>query len=345
MRSAADILIVVIDSTTGWRSGASELAASLRRGGASVRVESTGPVPRLRTFALTDFSQAWLARRAAQRGIEAHSPEAVIYCSVTAALLWPAPGAIFLDAIAAENRPGRHGLWQRPVERRRLSQAPLLLTWSEHSLDPLPAAHAPALLVPPPVDPFAAESSNPIRDIDVITYAGDPEKRRLTFVLEAWARARRDEETLVVAGLDGFVAPPGVHSVGKVSRPEFRELLRRARVFAAAPRREDFGIAALEALAEGAVLVTTPAPGPYPAREIARRLEPRFVDEDLGRALRTALDADAAGYAERAAAELAPFSRRTVDRVVADEVLPRLLAGWRAPKGVDAAAQSIVPSS
>ena len=33
-----------------------------------------------------------------------------------------APGAIRFDAPAAGNRPGRHGLWQRPVERRRLRE-------------------------------------------------------------------------------------------------------------------------------------------------------------------------------------------------------------------------------
>jgi hypothetical protein len=96
-------------------------------------------------------------------------------------------------------------------------------------------------------------------------------------------------------------------------------------VFAAAPVREDYGIAPLEALADGCVLATTPAPGPYPAREIARALDPRLVDEDLARALRIALDREPDDYSERAAALLAPFSHRAVDRVLAEEVLPRLI--------------------
>ena len=122
MRRRIDALVVCVDSTTGWTAGAAELTASLRRAGAEVRLTGTGPVPRVRTFALTDFSQAWLARRAAQRGIAQYQPQAVIYFSITAALLWPIPGAISLDSIAAENRPGRHGLWQRRVERRRLGR-------------------------------------------------------------------------------------------------------------------------------------------------------------------------------------------------------------------------------
>ncbi len=71
---------------------------------------------------------------------------------------------------------------------------------------------------------------------------------------------------------------------------EYRALLRRARVFVCAPRREDYGLAQLEALADGCLLVTTPAPGPYAALPIARALDPRLVAEDLAAALRTALD-------------------------------------------------------
>ena len=101
------------------------------------------------------------------------------------------------------------------------------------------------------------------------------------------------------------------------------------RFIAPAPRREDFGIAPLEALADGCMLVTTPAPGPYPALDIARQLDCRLVGEDLVLALRTALDDPAPMYAERAAELVAPFSRQAVDRTVAQEVLPRLLTTLR----------------
>jgi hypothetical protein len=96
-------------------------------------------------------------------------------------------------------------------------------------------------------------------------------------------------------------------------------------VFLAAPRREDYGIAQLEALADGCLLVTTPAPGPYPARDLARELDPRLVSEDLAAALRTALDDPSPGYAERARGLLAPFTPGAVDRTVAERVLPALL--------------------
>jgi hypothetical protein len=117
-----------------------------------------------------------------------------------------------------------------------------------------------------------------------------------------------------------------VSSTGLVSPDGFRALLRRARVYLAAPRREDYGIAQLEALADGAMLVTTPAAGPYAALPIAHELDPRLVSDDLAGALRVALDDPAPGYAAAAAGALAPYRRAAVDRIVADELLPRLLS-------------------
>jgi glycosyltransferase involved in cell wall biosynthesis len=331
LKSGVDILVVGIDSTGGWTAAAADLTASLTRAGARVQLVSTGPVPSVRTFALTDLSQARMARRVAQRGIAEHAPAAIVYCSVTASLLWPRPGAISLDCIAAENRPGRHGIWQRRVERLRLAQAPLLLLWSQRALAPLRGEHAPTFVVPPTVDLPAAASPDPPaaarREIDVVAYAGDPEKRRLEYVLDAWRRTRREGETLVVAGHEGLRPTAGVQCAGRLSRPEFRRLLRRARVFVSAPRREEFGIAALEALAEGCMLVTTPAPGPYPGLDLARALDPRLVARDIAPALRIALDDPPAGYAQRATALLAPFGSEAVDRTIAQDVLPRLLAG------------------
>src|SRR6185312_8660732 len=120
---------------------------------------------------------------------------------------------------------------------------------------------------------------------------------------------------------------PGVRFTGRVPPEEFRALLRRARVFVAASRREDFGIAQLEALADGAMLATTPAPGAYPALRLARGLDPRLVSEDLAAAVRSALDDPAPDYGVRAAELLEPFSRDAVTTTLTQHVLPRLLPG------------------
>lgn len=319
---AVDVLLVTLGTTAGLRAMERELAGSLRRAGASVAVARAGETREVRTFVLTDLVQARAARRAAARALEQHAPRAILYSGTTAALLWPRPGAIHFDAPAAGNRPGRHGIWQRPVERRRFAAAPLVVAWSPGGLAEAPP-HREGLVVPFPVEPSGAPGAE--RDIAALSYAADPRKKGLEVVLDAWRRARRDQETLVVVGQPGGEPADGVRWEGLVAPEEFRALLRRSRVYLTAPRREDYGITQLEALADGCRLVTTPAPGPYAALEIARRLDPRLVGDDLAAALRAALDDPLPGYAERAAHALEPYRRQRVEEVVASQLLPRLL--------------------
>jgi hypothetical protein len=316
-----DVLLVSLGSTHGWRTADAALAGAMRRAGASVAVVRARRPREVRTFALTDLAWALAARRAAIEGIRDHAPRAILYSTSTAALLWPRPGAIRFDALAAENRPGRHGIWQRPLERRRLAQAPLTVPMSH--VAPGPAGRG--VVVPVPVAPSGPPA--PVRDIAAIIYASDPAKKGLARVLDAWARARREGEELVVVTEHAIPPQPGVRV--EPVRADFRDLVRRARVYVVAPRREDYGIAQLEALADGCMLVTTDAPGPYEAREIARELDPRLVGDDLASALRTALDDPVPDYAERAAERLAAYAPAAVDRLVADELLPRLLATAR----------------
>jgi len=323
---SADVLIVSLGSTAGLRADVEELAGAMRRAGARVAVASARPPRELRTYALTDLMWARAARAAAARGIAEHAPRAILYHTVTSALLWPQVGAIRFDAPAAANRPGRHGLWQRPLERHRLAAAPLLVPVDPGTLTETPQPHAEAVVVPIPVEPSGPPSE--ARDIAAITYAANPHKKGLDRVLLAWSRAHREGEELVVAGADVELDAPGVRAVGRLGPADYRALLRRARVFVCAPRREDYGIAQLEALADGCALVTTAAPGPYAALPLARELDPRLVVEHPGAlapALRLALDLPSPRYADRAAAALTPFRRAAVDAVVRDELLPRLV--------------------
>jgi glycosyltransferase involved in cell wall biosynthesis len=320
--AAADILVVALGGTAGLRASDDALAAAMRRGGASVVVARVGAAREPRTFALTDLAWAVPARRAAERALREGRPRAIVYATTTAALLWPEPGAIRFDSPAAANRPGRHGIWQRPVERRRFAASPLLLPTSEGALAEAPAPHGPAIVVPIPVAPSGPPAGE--RDIAAITYAANPRKKGLDRVLAAWRSARREGETLVVAGVAG-ADEDGVRYAGMIPAADFRALLRRARVFVTAPRWEDYGIAQLEALADGCVLVTNKGRGPYAALPLALRLDPRLVGDGLAGALRTALDDPVDGYAERARAALEPWSVAAVDRVVAERVLPALL--------------------
>jgi hypothetical protein len=317
-----DVLLVALGTTAGLRYVDEELEGSLRRAGASVEVARAAPVREVRTFLLTDWTQARAARRAAEEALRRTRPKAILYSTTTAALLWPAPGAIHFDAPAADNRPGRHGLWQRPVERRRFAAAPLVVAQSTEGLEAAPP-HRDALVVPVPVEPSGALGEE--RDIAAVTYAADPWKKGLGRVLEAWSRARRDGETLVVAGTKEPVDAPGVRSAGLLPAERFRALLRRARVYVTAPAREDHGLVQLEALADGCMLITTEAPGPYAALPLARELDPRLVGDDLAGAVRAALDEPRDDYSERAASALVPFRRGSVDALVMQQLLPKLL--------------------
>jgi hypothetical protein len=333
-----DVLIVSLGSTEGLRRADEELRDSLVRAGARVEIARALPPAPKRTLMLTDLAWARAARVAASRALaeQPSPPRAIVYSSTTAALLWPRPGAIRFDAPSAGNRPGRHGLWQRPLERRRLEQAPLLLPWSEGGLNETPVAVRAgdrALVLPVPVEPSGPPA--PQRDIAAITYAANPAKKGLDRVLAAWRGVRGElppgvPRELVVAGasveelaLAGFRvnAESGVRIVGALPSPEYRGLLRRARVFVCAPRREDYGIAQLEALADGCLLVTTPAPGPYAALPVARELDGRLVNNNLKEALRVAFTDPKEDYARHAHGALAPFSRDKVDSRVAGELL------------------------
>jgi glycosyltransferase involved in cell wall biosynthesis len=359
-----DVLIVSLGSTAGLRAVDAELLASLRHAGARAEIACAERPRSMRTLVLTDLAWALAARRAAREALAREPARAVIYSTTTAALLWPRPGAIRFDSLAAANRPRRHGLWQRPLERRRLREATLLLPQSEGALAEGPGASPrrvgdeEVLVLPVPVEASGAASGAGVRSatetlsgaadvsavrepgrdagsdryIAAITYAANPAKKGLDVLLAAWARVRRPGEELWVAGVAerdlrarGYEMPPeGVRVSGVLAPEEYRALLRRARVYVCAARREDYGVAQLEALADGCMLVTTPSPGPYAALPLARELDGRLVSEDIGAAMRVALDDPSPGYAERAARALAPFRREAVDRLVANELLPRL---------------------
>ncbi len=376
--ASLDVLIVSLGATGGLRAVDEELLASLLRAGASAAIVRPEPPAPVRTLMLTDLRWAYAARRAVMAELAHTSARALIYSTTTAALLWPRPGAIRFDAPAAANRPGRHGLWQRPLERRRLLEAPLLLAQSQGALLEVPAAvrdarpGEDALVLAVPVEPSGPHESPPLRevgrsgasqhsgeagetgespiaddsrqssasqrDIAAITYAANPNKKGLDIVLDAWRAARRPGEELLVAGVDerelrslGYELPAaGVRVVGMLAHEDYRALLRRARTYVCAARREDYGIAQLEALADGCMLVSTPSPGPYAALPLARELDGRLVTADLAvadlsAALRTALDDPSPGYAGRALEALGSFRRVAVDRLVAEQLLPALL--------------------
>lgn len=352
-----DVLVACTASTPGNASSERELVAALWELGISAAVAATdyGWIGRLpMSQNLIDLTRSASMSWAVSRALRRTRPRAIIYGTASAAHLEPAArlrmAGVRFDSLAAENRPGlRHAL-QRALERRMLSHAALLLPWSSRAVTP-PAARtggrAPITL-PTPIGPPVPPS--PSREPIVVCYAAAPDKKRLGTMLEVWRLAGLPEpHRLVVCGLDAdranawlsrrrITAPQRVSWAGQLRPAEYRALTARAELYLAASRYEDYGIAQLEALADGALLVTTPSPGPYEALGLARRLEPRLVAADmspeaLAAALRAAHGLPAAArerYRRRAAELLESYSREAFRQRLADEVLPALFAAVEA---------------
>ena len=203
-----------------------------------------------------------------------------------------------------------------------------------------------------PVPVAASGDLSGPRDVAAITYGAHWRKKGLDRVLAAWAALAAPEGCeLLVAGLEedrvheawraarahgagaGEQLPAGVRVVGVLPPTAYRALLRRARVFVTAPRREDYGIAQLEALADGCALVTTAAPGPYAALGPARALDAGWVVErgddvaGLTAALRSALQhEDSPSDRTRA---MSAYTRAEADRRSPWSCCPASWAGRR----------------
>lgn len=348
MPGSPDIALVSPGTTFGWRHGDEALVRHIRAAGASCRqvpVRFGYAAALRRSMATTDLVEALAARNSA-RGLVAG---AVIYSTITAALLQPSrhPAAIRFDGIAAVNRPGIGGAWQRRREPFVLADSDLLLPWSGSAADQASRALAGAglaatetMVLVPPVAAAEPAADGP----DAIAYAANPVKRGLELVCAAWARAAPAGTRLAIGGIDrehglrwlercGVAEPPGVEWLGAVGRERWLALVAAARAFVSANRIEDWGLAQMEALAAGTPLVCVPSPGAYAALPLARELDASLVAQErsapaLTRALSAALamdDAARGAYAARARALLAPYEEEEVRRRVAEDLLPRLL--------------------
>jgi glycosyltransferase involved in cell wall biosynthesis len=359
LAARVDIAIVSLGTTMGWRRGDEALAEHVEAAGATceLRPMRLGAARHLqRSMALTDVVQALAARRAAA-GIDAR---AVVYSSITAALLQPLrrPHAIRFDTIAALSRPGIGGAWQRRRERTVLARADLLLPWSEAAGDAalrsLAGPVAPTgrgeenrpdgpevVVLPCVVDvPAAGASDAP----EATAYAANPEKRGLDVLCAAWSAGAPEGARLVVGGIDrhdalrwlgrqGVAEPNGIEFAGAVPRERWTALVAGSRVYVSAARYEDWGVAQMEALAAGTPLVTVPTPGPNAALPLARELGPNLIARDmtaaaLAEALRAGLamsDDARARYAAAARGLLAPYSDAAVRTIVGERVVPALL--------------------
>ena len=343
-----DVLLLSLGTTLGWRAADSIFLEQLERAGLSVASAGVGmgEAKRLRrAYPVIDLVEALAARRALESAVRRLRPRALVLSATTTAMLASPRGlpyAVRLDAPASLNRAGARNALLHVLERRALSRARLVLPWSQVACDALPRSAAHAVVVPPPVASSGPPSAEP--EALAVAYCPDVKAKGLDVVCAAWQQAGIAGARLVVFGVEreralahlaraGVPEPRGVEFRGKRPAHEFRAELRRARVYVAGARWEDFGQAPLEALADGVLVATVPSAGPFEALRMARELAPELVAGAIDSAalappLRAAFaltDERLARYRERATELLAPYGAEAIQDRIEREVVPALL--------------------
>jgi glycosyltransferase involved in cell wall biosynthesis len=346
-----DVLLVSLGTTLGWRVADRMLLDQMERAGASTDVVAIGrgATDALRRgYPVNDVVEMYAARRAVRTAVERLEPRALIVSSTTAAMLLPSlpiPYGVRFDAPARLNRPGARNAFLRSLERRAMSRARVTIPFSIAGGEALPDGAARPVVVSPPIDP-SSEDLPQERERTAVAYVPDPKAKGLDVVVRGWSEAAVEGARLRVYGLDPDRArahlkrtrvpePGSLDLPGMAEAAEFRRALRRARVFIHGARWEDWGQAPLEALADGALLATVPAGGPYEGLRLARQLDPALVAERIdGSALAPAIraafelpDERVSAYRERASELLRPYRSEAVQETVERELLPALLRG------------------
>ena len=358
------MLLLSLGTTLGWRRADELLLGGLERAGAATVAVSVGigAADRLRRgYPVNDVVEMYAARRAARTAVERHEPRALIVSSTTAAMLLPRlplPYAVRFDAPARLNRPGARNAFLHSLERRAMRRARVTVPLSVAGAEALPDGAARPVVVSPPIDPSGPRDDEPAeRERLAVAYVPDPKAKGLDVTVGGWAAAGVEGARLEVYGLEperarshlhrtGVALPDSVELRGSVPAAGFRARLRRARVFVHGARWEDWGQAPLEALADGALLATVPAGGPYEALRVALRLDGLLaadgsgagapgslvaegVDaQSLGAAIAAAFelpDDAVRAYRERAAELLRPYRSDAVQETIENELLPALL--------------------
>lgn len=351
-----DILYVATGTTAGLLRGDDSLLRALDACGVSVRYTIPSySLPRgarrlvSRSLLTIDVHESLALRVVTSRALRRERARAVIYTSSVAAMLQPRSVrnqavAIRFDTPARLGRQGRMFAHEHWLEQRRFRQARILLPWGNQVVPEVASVLPPDTAIVALPIPIDRPPLRHYREPFAITYAGSPAKKGLDLVVRAWSMAEVGDRNLLVAGIEadpgrrflrqhGLEEPPNVEWLGLIAPGDFRALTQRAELYIAASRYENYGIAQLEALADGALLVTLPSPGPFAAESLNRRLAPALVGSSFSaEALADSLDAairlepaQRDAYRARAHEMLRGHSHEHLEDRVRANVLPVLL--------------------
>jgi glycosyltransferase involved in cell wall biosynthesis len=283
-----DVLLVSPGTTAGWRRADGELMRVLGELGLeAVTCTSNYRIARhfRRSVLTTDLAEAVAMRRATGRALRRHRPRAIVYSSSQAAMLQPRErltrAAIRFDLPASVNRKGFGSGLLHALERKAVRRMQVLLPWGLEAGPEVEEVAGVVPVVPLPIAIEAPVRNRPDRDLIALAYAGNPDKKGLDIVARAWSQGAPDGWRLVVTGIEagfgqrflrarGVEVPSAIEWAGDLDREHYVELLGRASLFLSASRYEDYGLAQLEALAQGAMLVTCPSEGRFEALGIQR---------------------------------------------------------------------------
>lgn len=349
-----DLLVVSPRTTPGLQRDHDELIDALNRLGLSTAVATSdyGALGRLRGMAyvvdeLIVVGALWHATR---RVLKSVRPRGVLIMTSVAGLMLPsrllARSGVRFDGLANITRTSWWAAPTRLLERRCLRRAGLLLPYTRAiatAAAPLIEADMPCIVWPSPVRPGPEPASE--RTPGALCYANDPEKKGLDLAVRAWTVAAPSSHRLFVAGIEPdrarrylrarkVMIPANVELCGRLPEASYRKLSASVLIYLGSSRVDEFATTQLEALWDGALLVTGPSKGPIEALQLARDLDSRLVAEELttealAASVRQALalaPLQREAYRKRARELLEPYSRDAFTHRLHDQVLPAL---WR----------------
>jgi hypothetical protein len=351
---AVDVLVVSPRTTPGLRRDHDELLRALHRLELTTAVATShyGAIGRLRRLAyVADETIVFAAlAHATHRVLQRVRPRFIFITTSVGGALLPSQllerAAIRFDGLATATRRQWWGAGSRALERRCLRRAAVLLPYTTavaRDAQTLIGSDRPSIVWPSPVRPGPPPAQE--RWPAGLCYANNPDKKGLDIAVSAWKLAAPGDHRLLIAGIEpaagqrflrarGVDAPSNLEWCGRLPETRYRQLSASVLVHVGSSRVDEFATTQLEALMDGALLVTGPSQGPIEALHLARAIEPRLVaaemtPEGLAVPIREALRLDSQereAYRRRAREALEPYTREAFINRLRDEVLPALYA-------------------